>query len=61
MKKSGFVLQVMFLLAALPVLTILEMNHGTAQPVTRKALEYTLVAGDDNNTCVTIASTPLFK
>ena len=60
MKKSGFVLQVLILLAALPVLTILEMNHGTAQPVTRKALEYTLNPVNGKNTCVTIASMPLF-
>ena len=60
MKKFAFISQVMVLLAALPVLTILEINHATAKPVTRKALEYTQVPGKGNTTCVTLSAMPLF-
>ena len=60
MKKLAFMSQVLVLLAALPVLTILEMKHATARPATRKALEYTQAPGKGNPTCVTLSAMPLF-
>ena len=60
MKKFAFISQVLVLLAALPVLTILEMNHATARPAMRKALEYTQAPGKGNPTCVTLSAMPLF-
>ena len=61
MKKLAFISQVLVLLTALPVLTILEMNHATAaRPATRKALEYTQAPEQGNPTCVTLSAMPLF-
>jgi hypothetical protein len=60
MKKFAFISQVLVLLTTLPVLTILEMNHATARPAMRKALEYTQAPEKGNPTCVTLSAMPLF-
>jgi hypothetical protein len=59
MKKFGFVLQVFTLLAALPVLTVLEVNHVSAKPSTNKEVEITLAPEKDKSTCVTVSALPL--
>ncbi len=55
MKKFGFVLQVFVLLAALPVLTVLEVNHVSAKPATNTKVEITAAPEKDHKNCGTVS------